>query len=421
MTSVSLLSFHTSNSLAAPGPYRLSAHGGSNDPTLVQGAKRASIPNAAGNCAHCHEQHASLESPAPANYMLFDTLAGNKICNSCHNSVGVNGAANIEAQFSVSKTFQHDPTSLSGLVQCNDCHDSHVAQKTNHTQVVSGPSNLVATGSPLLSVKGTSVSSWTAGAPAPGNEDLGSLNLNPVAEPITYEYELCFRCHAIQPPLAANLDVGLQFNPNNYSVHPVSTEPNNWKNTYLRDTNPAALNAPWATNVNAKMYCSDCHGSETTLDPEGPHGSTIKYMLKAGPGPTLFDNLCLKCHKDPALPGNSSWVDTYNTLLVGDHSLPAHQSTITNPGAGTNNTYGCLACHGYSGDNTRLSNVHGANFVGNPNNPDPLVDTGRPSKAFLVSQLITKNYFTTANGDNPGFRFCDATCHAGDGVTGYRY
>jgi hypothetical protein len=195
----------------------------------------------------------------------------------------------------------------------------------------------------------------------------------------------------------------------------VATETNpTWKNNYLANINPGALNAPWAANRNAEMYCSDCHGSETGGDPSGPHGSNNTYMLKlAGPGPSL-DNLCLKCHKNPALPGNSSWVDIYNTPLVGDHSLPAHQYSLAN------NPAGCLACHGDIGIPGIASNIHGANYVGNVNNV--VTDTGRQSKAFLINtRLITKSYYKTANGDNPGFRYCAATCHVADGGVGYIY
>lgn len=221
------------------------------------------------------------------------------------------------------------------------------------------------------------------------------------------EYQLCLKCHGGQAAYTL-ADLRGQFNPNNYAVHPVTTNGNNWKNQFVRTNFATVLNTPWNANRDAQMYCSDCQGSETGTDPKGPRGSTIKYMLKAGPGPTLFDNLCLICHKDPALPGMSSWTDIWGTALVGDHNYLGHQSVATNP-AGTN-ALDCLACHGDSGG-PWVSNVHGANFLGNNNGAGT---TSRPSYAFLVSSLITKNYYITAGGDVPGQRNCATVlvgCH----------
>jgi hypothetical protein len=66
---------------------------------------------------------------------------------------------------------------------------------------------------------------------------------------------------------------------------------------------------PWST-----MRCTDCHGSDTTTDPLGPHGSATKYILRqAGSKTFLFydgtivqtitttptdsDNMCVNCHR----------------------------------------------------------------------------------------------------------------------------
>ncbi len=401
------------------GTYLDSAHGGNwSDPSRItgQGAKRTELTDyAAGNCAHCHEQHASIggSEPGPINgspsaHLLFDVLAGNALCNHCHDSSTANGADDIATQ--IAKTYSHDPASSIGSVLCNDCHDSHVAQITTHSEAVDGN----AVEGPLLSVAGTSVSSWTPGFPNSGIENLGILSLNPLAEPISYEYELCFRCHANdQYPSNPNLDVGLQFNPNNYSVHPVATNSNQWKNAFLRGIN-SSLKTPWVDsgNLDHQMYCSDCHGSETAGNPQGPHGSEIEHILKdSGPGGS-FDNLCLKCHNDPATAGNSDWLDLpgYGNpsggTPNGGHSLAAHQYDATN------NPLGCLACHGGIGNTSLASSIHGANYLW----PDAGGGTGKTSTAFLIpsgdsSFTITQLYYT--GSDTAGNRHCAASCHSG--------
>lgn len=402
IATVSLCGWLAGDSTA--GPYLNSAHG-----NTTTGVRRASLPGtySRGNCAHCHEQHNSiggsepapvkLPTTAPSSKLLLDELdnvGGNAACDYCHN--GSPGVDNIASQ--IGKTYHHDPYSAFGTVNCDDCHDSHVAQKVNHVEANDG--NTLPAGSPLLSVAGTSVSNWTAGAPAPGAENLGVLTLNALAEPITYEYELCFKCHAGQlVPGLPRLNVALQFNPNNYSVHPVATETNpTWKNGWLTGAGfPTALNGNWATNpMNTEMYCSDCHGSETVGNPEGPHGSTQTYMLKyPGPGASL-DNLCLHCHN----PLVSAWVEgpgNPNAGMIGDHNLAQHKyNVVTNP-------LGCMACHGGIGGGL-ASNIHGANYWWPAGG-----GIGRQSKAFLVGGNITQNYYIGA--DLPGQRWCAATCH----------
>jgi len=406
LTALFLLSHPITPSLA--GTYISSAHGGSSNAASGKGVVRLAGTISPGNCAHCHEQHASIGGVEPApvkpgasNYLLFADLAGNVMCNYCHDSSAKNGADNIAAQFSISKTHKHDPSSATPVL-CNDCHDSHVAQKINHIEAQNG-GNVVFAGSPLLSVAGVSVTWGTPGAPIAGSENLNNGTLSPL-DPVTMEYQLCLKCHGGQTatyPLLA--DLRGQFNPNNYSVHPVTTT-GNWKNAYLRDTVPSPLVFPWSDNKNAKMYCSDCHGSENSSNPQepaGPHGSTNVYMLKlAGPGATL-DNLCLRCHVNPAL--GSAWANG----LSRDHRYPQHQYPT--------NTMGCLACHGGIGG-ALASNVHGANYVW----PNEGANSGRQSKAFLVGGLITKNYFIGALDASPNRR-CSASCHTLDGGTGYAY
>jgi len=413
LSSVSLLCLPAGDGLA--GIYRDSAHGGSNG---TGGVVRPTLSTAyaAGNCAHCHEQHASINGvepvpnlpPGPSSNLLFADMAGNAMCNYCHDGSVALPVDNIASQ--ISKPYSHDPNYVTSPALCSNCHDPHVAQHTNHIEASGG--NLVGVGSPLLSVAGSSATNWFAGIPGPGAEALGGVTLAAV-KPITMEYQLCFKCHADPTnTIPANLNVYLQFNSSNYSVHPVATEANpTWKNAWLKGPGfPAAWKGNWAGNLNARMYCSDCHGSETVGDPEGPHGSTQPYLLKyAGPALGVLDNLCLHCHNPLA---SSAWVDPPGNpqpLMIGDHTLPQHQYPA--------NPQGCLACHGGIGG-ALASNIHGANYrwadyLNNPGFP------GRPSNEFLVGGLITQNYYIGT--DTRGNRRCASSCHTSDGGAGYTY
>ncbi|MBU4419905.1 MAG: hypothetical protein KKH84_02745, partial [Proteobacteria bacterium] len=68
------------------GEYTSSAHGTQND--AITGVNRLNAYTD-GHCAHCHEQHSSIDgsepSPAggPDNYLLFDTSHTNQTANFC--------------------------------------------------------------------------------------------------------------------------------------------------------------------------------------------------------------------------------------------------------------------------------------------------------------------------------------------------
>lgn len=116
----------------------------------------------------------------------------------------------------------------------------------------------------------------------------------------TYEYNVCFKCHAKTNATENTLkywnvtsaslqakrwtDIGLEFNPNNQSYHPVvsalpATDPSA---SYGSDQLAAAqLINGWTPGM--LMSCTDCHDSTSAATgSRGPHGSSVKWML-AGP------------------------------------------------------------------------------------------------------------------------------------------
>ncbi|MBU0485962.1 MAG: cytochrome c3 family protein [Proteobacteria bacterium] len=410
------------------GPYLTSGHGGSNNAAGGQGVRRLT-GYSDGNCAHCHEQHASINGnePAPDNNkaserLLFSDLklsgyANNDFCLYCHGGPNPpNGEDNIKAQFDKAPLTQHDPGTTASLnlangpVTCLKCHNPHAAQSSSilgtHQEATDG--NSVANSGPLQGVSGAKVNLWPAPAPPTGGTE--SIDLYPSlsdVDPITMEYELCFKCHSFMTE-PGMIDIGAQFNPGNYSVHPVTTT-GPWINDFLRNNQTIAFVGNWAniTNLNAKMYCSDCHNSDGSGSPAlGPHGSIYPRLAKAGPP----DFLCLSCHNVLAA---SNFTDPDISGLNGDHSLPQHLPISM----GGTAPEGCLTCHGGPNNPALISNIHGANYL---YDDVPGVGLGRPSKEFLVSQYITQNYYADPGpGDVKGNRWCAATCHTGSVAYNY--
>ncbi|MBU0484595.1 MAG: cytochrome c3 family protein [Proteobacteria bacterium] len=409
------------------GLYLDSGHGGSN--VGGQGVIRL-VGYAAGNCAHCHEQHASIggSEPVPndskaSERLLFSDLKtsgydDNDFCLYCHGgTIGFsNGEDDIAAQFSKAPNLQHDPGTnkslnlVNGPVTCLKCHNPHVAQSSPPTNthdeavdgnLVTGPGSTVVSGA-LQGVSGVSASWVVPTAPDPGAENLSNPTYTDI-DPITMEYELCLKCHSTEESASPNplTPLGGQFNPNNYATHPIATTA--WKNTWLVTNAGSGMKAPWNTAVDQSMYCSDCHGSDGSGSPAvGPHGSTNAYILKAvGPG-VSYDNLCVSCHNTLAA-GGTSW----GGGATGHHN-PQHQEPI--------NPLGCVACHGGSFANgDRAANIHGTNYLAPTVDPDP----GRTSNKFL---MLVNNYVTASNytgTDTVGNRQCTTVpgCHSNPGGT----
>jgi len=293
---------------AAAGTYTSSAHGSS-----TTGVNRTSLNNATtgedysiGNCAHCHEQHASVEGaePAPdtgpANYLGMakesgGTGAEQSLCLHCH-GLGGNGAGGAPDNIftDISKTGGRHNMAVSDSahranetqsqinsnrhVECTDCHNPHAAGKTMHTKGIATGNEIAAT-TPLHKATGVvpsfSGSNWTA----PTSYS--------AIQTATKEYQVCFKCHsgAVGNPATwsgtsgstAWTDVGLEFSPKNKSFHPIVAGLASGGSGSSALT-AGQLSAPWNTNVGTQtMFCSDCHASDSAV--AGPHGSGYKWML----------------------------------------------------------------------------------------------------------------------------------------------
>jgi predicted CxxxxCH...CXXCH cytochrome family protein len=274
-------------------------------------------------------------------------------------------------------------------VECADCHNPHAAKQGTHTpsgqwyptspsSTTNNVSNAI-TG--VTGIEPTWPSIWTVPT------TFTSLSS------ATKESQICFKCHSYKGLQAADgvsiyitsdvlmTDQAMEFNPKNYSLHPVTI---NLGNTTVRGTGSGApyaplsltanqMLAPW-TNVGSQtMYCSDCHGTdnENAGDPKGPHASSYKYMLK-GPnkywptksdGTTLWelsdvtstgpaDLFCRNCH--PIRDG-SGWKNNVHSQSMG---MGGGHQNIT-----------CVECHVAVPHGAKRSRLIG--YGTNATNPDP--------------------------------------------------
>ncbi|HEY4799236.1 MAG TPA: cytochrome c3 family protein, partial [Bacteroidia bacterium] len=195
-------------------------------------------------CENCHNPH---NGGATTRLLKYQTEEDN--CFDCHN--GHVATKNVFNEFNkpykhnvYAYTSVHDPTESplvnSKHVECVDCHSSH-DMKT------------LKAAAPL--VKGAN--SGIAGIKQDGS----------TANPVSYEYEICYRCHSNSaptgPPTSRKIvqnNQRLEFDPTNPSYHPVAAI---GKNTTLVD-----LITPYSAA--SQIYCSDCHASDGTNAPAGP-------------------------------------------------------------------------------------------------------------------------------------------------------
>lgn len=280
------------------GLYADSSHG-----DTTGGVDRSTIATgysayATGNCAHCHEQHASLDGSEPnpsgsvSAYLGFELEQD--LCFSCHD--GSPASTDIATQFGIGKvkhprlttdgTHRADESTSSDFTgtnrhaECTDCHNPHVANEI----VAPGYDATSAAKGPIIGATGVTPSNGAAGV-------VSSYTFTTVTD--TFEqYKVCFKCHSSWT--SASRTTANEFNTNNDSYHYVEGD-----KTYTRKiASTATFNATYvgvmmtrysgasnATLRTAKMLCSDCHGPGSAgAEPEGVHGSDYAKILKVPNG-----------------------------------------------------------------------------------------------------------------------------------------
>jgi len=326
------------------------------------------------NCGKCHADSTDA-SPSDAtipfgavHYSRFDSLLhgnarGNNapaefLCYECHGTGAtkdlqtvVNHTANhpVEADTTHDSIAETSATWADGTywggnrhVACLDCHDTHMAGSTLHTQ----GTNTIGSGSPLRGASGLAwvqngLGQWQA-------PDAG--NFSPVGD-AAHEYEICFKCHTSfawgtanpgsTPSGGSRTDVAREFNPNNGHFHAV--------------VGGSKARAGWGTYINgwsesSTMTCSDCHGSSQAGDVAGPHGSQEGHILKKRWDPTSTgkngtqNDLCFDCHDWNTYSEQAqNGMNTAFSRSNGSRNL--HRTHMRETFANTP-YQSCAACHG---------------------------------------------------------------------------
>lgn len=251
-------------------------------------------------CETCHHPHGSSNARLTAyNYNNTSTYVEENLCYACHGTTPASGADNIQSQ--AIKTYRHpvgdytgrhsDTETASGFgttnrhAECVDCHDPHKATSVTHSAGTSTASGAL-TG--VIGVEPPSTAEW----------QVPDQNSYTIVNPAQYEYQICFKCHSSfaygSSPPSGQTDQAKEFNPNNTSYHGVMAVPSD---VY----SGASYRSPWT--YNSRMYCSDCHGSNTSGDPKGPHGSNLQHVLRGtwNHGHITYKSgysgsLCDQCH-----------------------------------------------------------------------------------------------------------------------------
>jgi predicted CXXCH cytochrome family protein len=301
-------------------------------------------------CGSCHTSHTAGTKERLLHFTLEE-----QNCFSCHN--GNVAAKNVETEFNkfsahpiISSRGLHDPAedpvNSSRHVSCNDCHNPHAAAST------------------------------TAAAPNAVGALAGLIGVNSagvVVEPLTKEYELCFRCHgdsvdrgeARVDRVVSQTNTRLDFAPANASYHPVTAPGKN--------PNVPSLMAPLTTG--SQIYCTDCHNSDQSptaggSGPRGPHGSIYEPILERQLILTDFvaENaanyaLCYKCHNRTSILSDQSFKGHYKHVV--EHQTACTTCHDPHGVAGTPHLINFNRTYVTPGSNGQLNYMSAGGFSGN--------------------------------------------------------
>ncbi|MDD4891306.1 MAG: cytochrome c3 family protein, partial [Phycisphaerae bacterium] len=203
-------------------------------------------------CEACHRPH----SAGGREWLLY-SVAEEDNCYACHNGTI---AKNVSSEFlkvyrhSVEQPATHspneNPATMTMHVKCGDCHNPHQAAA------------IPAATAPLVPPQMKGVSGVQQGGATVATA--------------TYEYEVCYKCHASRNPatpvvnrVISEPNIANRFSPSNLGFHPVAAVGKNL-------TTVPSLISPRRTTD--RLYCTSCHGSDSTTV-RGPHGSTYSPLL----------------------------------------------------------------------------------------------------------------------------------------------
>lgn len=256
-------------------------------------------------CESCHNPHKAGGRDRLMNYQEEESN-----CLNCHNG----NVASTNISIELTKPYLHNvfgynlshdaaetlPASVMHA-ECVDCHNPHA------------------------------VTNETASAPAANGFLYGVRGINQVGspvDPVQFEYEICYKCHADSPlkPSSHTIrqieqnNVRLEFDLSSTSYHPVTGVGKNMDSP--------SLIAPVYTETSI-IYCTDCHASNGSGAPAGPHGSIyptlLKYRyMKADNTPKSASSyeLCYSCHNRASILSDNSF--SYHKKHVSEEDTPCN-------------------------------------------------------------------------------------------------
>ena len=334
----------------------LAVHYSTTDPNLLAGTTNPAGTAASFACYNCHGSTATPAAGAQGNRSGKDIqsqiLHATTANQSGHPSNSDNRHASA-AEFT-NAAFGNSLGVTAGAGQrhasCMDCHDSHEARPTSgSTRVTGSPTNGNVAGPALQGAWGAQLSSNPAFWSTPTSANFTKKTMVAGTD---LQATLCFKCHTGYywgtgtPPTSpsggfAETDVAKEFNPANVgnfagtwangetagSFHPVLAS----AGSNLGAT--SNIKAPWTRT--SLMTCTDCHASDATTDPNGPHGSAATFILK-GPN-TAWNNTIVTA--STGMPANTFCINCHEAAFTGGRYTGGDGHTRSN------HRLACFNCH----------------------------------------------------------------------------
>ena len=334
-------------------------HYSDTDPNLLAGTT-----NPAGNVANfaCYNCHGSTATPAAGaqgnrsgkdiQTQILHATTANQSGHPSNSDTRHSSAAEFTAA-----AFGNALGVTAGAGQrhasCLDCHDPHEAKATSgSTRVTGSATNGNVAGAALQGAWGARLSSNPAFWTAPTSANFTKTTMVAGTD---LQATLCFKCHTGYywgtgtPPTSpsgafAETDQAKEFNPANVGNYATAGTANAWSSGETAGSFHPVLasaggnlgatsniKAPWTRT--SLMTCSDCHASDTTTDPNGPHGSAAKFILK-GPNTAWSNTLVTASTGMPA-----------NTFCINCHEAAFTNSRFATHASRSNHRIACFNCH----------------------------------------------------------------------------